>query len=209
MNLQQRIFADLYRRAPSVEALPWHRDQPPGLLERAVARRLTAGRALDLGCGEGVNAVWLAAKGFSVVGVDFVPAALEMARERADAAGVTLDLRQANVLDYSDPLRFDVVLDSGCLHHLPSSKLPAYRKMLDSWLSAGGDYVLVHFAKRHPLDWRPVGPRRQGREAIARFFAPLRLEAYDETVFRLPLPVGPTALAGVYWFRRPGDSTQE
>jgi len=81
VNLQRTVFARLYRRAPSVESLPWHREQPPALLERAVARRTTRGRALDLGCGQGVHAVYLARQGFSVVAVDFVPAALEAGRE--------------------------------------------------------------------------------------------------------------------------------
>lgn len=206
MNIQQWIFAGLYRRARSAQTLPWHRDDPPALLERAVADRRAATRALDLGCGTGVNSVYLASKGFAVVGVDFVPRALELARERARAAGVTLELRQADVIDYTARTGFDLVLDSGCLHHLPVSKLSAYRKMLDRWLLPGGDYILVHFGKRHPVDWRPVGPRRKSREAITEYLAPLCLEAYDETVFRLPLPAGPIGLAGVYWFRRPGQS---
>lgn len=206
MNLRQRVFAAIYRRAPNTASLPWHREEPAALLEQAVTQRRGGGRALDLGCGEGVSSVYLAEKGFAVVGVDFVPAALELARERARAAGVTLELRQADVLDFSSPTGFELVLDSGCLHHLPTSALPAYRIMLDRCLLPGGDYLLVHFGKRHALDWRPVGPRRQSREAITQFFAPMRLEAYDEIVYRLSLPVGPTALAGVYWFRRPGDS---
>jgi len=204
MTLQQKIFAGLYRRAPAPEALPWHRDEPPSLLVRAVAQR-SAGRALDLGCGAGVFSVYLAQKGYSVVGVDFVPAALALASARAKAASVTLELHQTDVLDYDPPAGFDLVLDAGCLHHLPSSKLAAYRARLDRWLLPGGDYVLVHFGKRHPLDFRPFGPRRRRREAIIELFSPLRLEAYDETFFHLALPVGPSALAGIYWFRRSAE----
>jgi len=76
VNLQQLVFARLYRRTPSVEALPWHREQPPALLEQAIERRGAPGRALDLGCGEGVYAVHLAQQGYEVVAADFVPAAL-------------------------------------------------------------------------------------------------------------------------------------
>ncbi|HET6919415.1 MAG TPA: methyltransferase domain-containing protein, partial [Jiangellaceae bacterium] len=87
MNLQRTVFARLYRHAPSVESLPWHREQPPALLERAVAQRTTRGRALDVGCGQGVHAVYLAQQGFSVVAVDFVSAALAATRTRAEQAG--------------------------------------------------------------------------------------------------------------------------
>ncbi|HJR25714.1 MAG TPA: methyltransferase domain-containing protein, partial [Acidimicrobiales bacterium] len=75
MNLRRTIFERLYRRAKTAEAVPWHREQP-ALLERAVAQRATPGRALDVGCGQGVHAVYLAQQGFSVVAVDFVSAAL-------------------------------------------------------------------------------------------------------------------------------------
>jgi SAM-dependent methyltransferase len=196
------VFARLYRRAPSVESLPWHRDRPPALLERAVVRRTTRGRALDVGCGEGVHAVYLAEQGFSVVAVDFVPAALAAARARAEQAGVEVELRDCDVVDYSTSSAFDVVLDSGCLHHLPRAKVSAYRRRLDEWLAPGGDYVLVHFAHRPRVVWIPKGPRHMTRDEAVAFFAPLELQEYDETSFDVPLPMG-RMRAGVYWFSRP------
>jgi 2-polyprenyl-3-methyl-5-hydroxy-6-metoxy-1,4-benzoquinol methylase len=133
VNLQRTVFARLYRRAPSVESLPWHREQPLALPERAVAQRTTRGRALDVGCGQGVHAVYLARQGFSVVAVDFVSAALAAARTRAEQAGVEVEVRECDVVDYEAPSGFDVVLDSGCLHHLPRGQLGAYRIRLDEW----------------------------------------------------------------------------
>lgn len=202
MNLQRMMFERLYRRSPSIESLPWHREQPPALLERTVAQRTTRGRALDLGCGQGVNAVYLAQQGFSVVAVDFVPAALAAARARAEQAGVEVELRECDVLDYEAPSAFDVVLDSGCLHHLPRGKVGAYRTRLDEWLAPGGDYVLVHFAHRPRAVWVPKGPRHMTRDEAVAFFAPLELQAYDETHFDAPFPLG-RMRAGVYWFSRP------
>lgn len=202
MALIQKIFEGLYRDADGPESLPWHREEPPVLLDRVVAQQRSPGRALDVGCGEGVASVHLAKQGYSVVGIDFVAAALELARTRARTESVDLDLRQTNVLDYEPADRFDLVLDSGCLHHVPRYKRTTYRERLDRWLAPGGDYLLVHFGKRHALDWRPVGPRRTPRDAIIRLFAPMRLEAYEETWFDLALPVGPRAMAGVYWFRK-------
>jgi 2-polyprenyl-3-methyl-5-hydroxy-6-metoxy-1,4-benzoquinol methylase len=202
VNLQRTVFSRLYRRAPSVESLPWHREDPPPLLERAVAQRTTRGRALDLGCGEGVYAAYLAHQGFSVVAVDFVPAALAAARTRAEDAGVEVEFREGDVVDYEAPAAFDVVLDSGCLHHLPKGKVGEYRARLDEWLAPGGDYVLVHFAHRPRAFWIPKGPRYMTREEAVALFAPLELRAYDETHFVVPLPMG-RMRAGVYWFSRP------
>ena len=202
MNLQQTVFGRLYRRAPSVESLPWHREEPPALLERAVAERGTPGRALDIGCGEGSHAVYLAQEGFSVVGIDFVPAALVAARARAKQAGVEVELHEGDVIGYEAPAAFDVVLDSGCLHHLPKAKVSAYRKRLDEWLAPGGDYVLVHFAHRPRVGWIPAGPKHMTRDQAVTLFAPLELRAYDETHFDVPLPMG-RMRAGIYWFSRP------
>ena len=201
MNLQQTVFSRLYRRAPSVESLPWHREHPPALLERAVARRATRGRALDLGCGEGVYATYLAQQGFSVAAIDFVAAAVDATRARAEQAGVEVELHQGDVVEYEAPTPFDLVLDSGCLHHLPKARVPAYRRRLDEWLAPGGDYVLVHFAHR-PRVWIPKGPRHLTRDEAVALFAPFELQAYDETHFDVPLPMG-RMRAGVYWFTRP------
>jgi 2-polyprenyl-3-methyl-5-hydroxy-6-metoxy-1,4-benzoquinol methylase len=203
VSLQRTVFARLYRRAPSVESLPWHREEPPALLGRAVAERTTHGRALDLGCGVGVHAVHLAQQGFSVVAVDFVPAALAAARARAEQAGVEIEFRECDVLDDDVASGFDVVLDSGCLHHLPQGRVGAYRSRLDEWLAPGGDYVLVHFAHRPRAFWLPKGPRHMTREDAVALFAPFELRAYDEMHFDVPLPLGPMR-AGVYWFSRPG-----
>jgi SAM-dependent methyltransferase len=202
VNLQRTIFSGLYRRSPAVESLPWHREDPPPLLEQAVAARPNRGRALDVGCGQGVYAAYLAQQGFSVVGLDFVPAAIDAARARAQRDGVEVELRECDVLDYEAPSAFDVVLDSGCRHHLPKGKLAAYRARLDQWLAPGGDFVLVHFAHRPRIGWIPKGPNHMTRDEAVQHFAPFELRAYDETSFDVPFPMG-RMRAGVYWFSRP------
>ena len=146
--------------------------------------------------------MYLAQQGFSVVAVDFVPAALAAARTRAEQAGVKVELRECDVVEYESPSAFDVVLDSGCLHHLSRGKVGAYRNRLDEWLAPGGDYVLVHFVHRPRAFWIPTGPRHMTHDEAVAFFAPLELQAYDETHFDVPLPMG-RMRAGVYWFSRP------
>ena len=202
MNLQQTIFTRMYRRTPNVESLPWHREDPPPLLERAVEARPTRGRALDVGCGEGVYAVWLARQGFTVTGLDFVTAALSATRSRAEAAGVELELIQGDVVDHQPGAPYDVVLDSGCLHHLPGAKRAAYRARVDEWLAPGGDFVLVHFSSRPQVGWIPRGPSHLSKDQAVELFSPFELRASDETVFEVPFPMG-NMRAGVYWFSRP------
>ena len=202
MNLQQVVFERLYRRTPTVEELPWHRESPPALLDRAIADQGTPGRALDLGCGDGVYAVHLAQQGYSVVATDFVQAALDSTGARAAEAGVDVERRQCDVVEFTDPEPFDLVLDSGCLHHLPKNKKDPYRAKLDEWLAPGGSFVLVHFLHRPAIKWIPKGPSHLTKDAAVSRFAPFELQAYEETSFEVPFPMGEMR-AGVYWFVRP------
>ncbi len=75
------------------------------------AAGLEPGRALDLACGEGRNAVWLAARGWRVTGVDFSDVALDKARQLADTRGVEAEWVAADLLEYQPESRaFDLVI---------------------------------------------------------------------------------------------------
>jgi SAM-dependent methyltransferase len=81
-------------------------DDPVGVLADEVAN-LPPGRALDLGCGAGRSAVWLADRGWQVTGVDFSEVALELARrQRPDVDWVLADVREYEPA----PDAFDLVL---------------------------------------------------------------------------------------------------
>lgn len=71
---------------------------------------LEPGRALDLACGEGRNAIWLATRGWDVTAVDFSAVALDRGRAIAERAGVTVDWHEADLLAYDPPAEgFDLV----------------------------------------------------------------------------------------------------
>ena len=77
----------------------------------AEAETLAPGRAIDLACGEGRNAVWLAERGWQSVGVDFSEVGLQKARELANSRGVNVEWVVADLLGYRpDPHEFDLVL---------------------------------------------------------------------------------------------------
>jgi SAM-dependent methyltransferase len=82
----QRIqkFRERYRTGD----VPWDHEQPPPEVI-ALAEELAPGQALDLGCGYGRASIYLAQRGWTVVGVDFIPEAIDGARARAGAAGVS------------------------------------------------------------------------------------------------------------------------
>lgn len=72
---------------------------------------LEPGRALDLGCGEGRNALWLAAQGWEVTAVDFSQVAVDRGRMWAEQRGLTVDFIVADVIDHRPPAAaFDLVI---------------------------------------------------------------------------------------------------
>ena len=83
--------------------------EPSGVLVAEVAG-LPPGRALDLACGAGRNAVWLARRGWRVTAVDFSDVALRAAREHAAAAAVSVEWLEADVVAWTPPAgAFDLV----------------------------------------------------------------------------------------------------
>ncbi len=117
-------------------------DRPNQFVETHLAD-LPPGTAVDLGSGEGRNAVWLAAKGWYVTAVDFSSAGLAKARRLASASDVVVDFVEADALVYepSDPV--DLVLIS----YLQVDEYDQ-RTLLErarSWLTPGGTlFVIAH-----------------------------------------------------------------
>lgn len=196
-------FLDIYESAKGPKDLPWHREEPWTILRKVVEADNDPGRALDLGCGAGEFAVYLAREGYEVTGVDLYRTPLEMARERADRENVELTLVNADVLSWQADAGYDLVLDSGLYHGLADSDRKTYRSRLCNRLDKDGNFVLTHFTKKHLIDWRPVGPYRRSRGTVRSEFAPTFTEVSykEELMTGVPLPVGPRPLVGQYWFR--------
>jgi SAM-dependent methyltransferase len=90
---------------------------------------LTPGRALDLGCGTGRNAIYLARHGWEVTGVDLVAHAITQARERATAAAVPVRLIRGDITrlgELSVGHGYTLLVDFGCYHGIPVARRDAY-----------------------------------------------------------------------------------
>jgi SAM-dependent methyltransferase len=108
--------------------------------------RLTPGRVLELGCGNGRDATYLASLGCRVDAVDFSAQAIEWARERAKAASTPVNFQCCSIFDAAfTPGAYDLVYDSGCFHHLPPHRRKDYVELVDTALRPGGSYGLVCF----------------------------------------------------------------
>lgn len=115
--------------------------EPNRLFAREVAD-LPAGRALDLACGEGRTAVWLAERGWDVTAVDFSRVALEKARSIAERRGVAPHFVHADLLDYRpSPHAFDLV--AVLYLQLPAGDLRTVLTRAAAAVDRGGTFLLI------------------------------------------------------------------
>ncbi len=153
-----RLDSLFYRLAYRFGRPRWDTADPrPELTELVSGHQ--PGRALDLGCGTGTDAIYLANQGWEVTGVDFVPEAIATAQTRARAAGSAASfvagdvtrLRQAGI---SGP--FDLLLDIGCYHAVPAGLRDAYAAEAAAVARPGADLYLAGISDP-PATWRLLG----------------------------------------------------
>ncbi|GAA1967722.1 SAM-dependent methyltransferase [Amycolatopsis minnesotensis] len=104
---------------------------------------LAPGTALDVGCGEGGDAIWLAGQGWQVTGIDFATTALRRAEAHADAAAVGDRVRwvHADLLTWVPETRFDLV--SAQFMHLPNPERGVLAARLAAAVAPGGTLLIV------------------------------------------------------------------
>jgi 2-polyprenyl-3-methyl-5-hydroxy-6-metoxy-1,4-benzoquinol methylase len=127
---------------------PWDTNiTPPEVME--YIHGTPPGRALDLGCGTGTNAITLAQHGWQSTGVDFAPKAIRAARRKAKQTGFKIYFHCADVADLSilaGP--YDYILDIGCLFTLQEEGRIKYADELARLLRPQGDYMLYAWLPR-------------------------------------------------------------
>lgn len=197
---------DIYNRFLSryeEGSVPWDDPMPPPEIE-ALAATLQPGRALDLGCGFGRVAIYLARSGWSVDGVDFIAQAIEVARERASAAGVSAQacfhVGSAAALDFLDP-PYDLAVDIGCMHSFTDELLRGYRHELTRLLRPGGLYVLFAHLRDESNPIQDDSPRGILEEVIMNTISgDFDLERVEYGVTQVK--DRPLWNSGWFWFRR-------
>ena len=171
MGVDRIVYRLVYRAGN----LPWDTGTPrPELAGLAGGR--APGRVLDLGCGTGTNAVYLASQGWDATGVDFVPAAIDAARKKAADAGVNAVFvvgDASRLADAGVDGPFDLLLDVGCYHSIPAGRRDAYVTGAAAAAREGADFYLAGIADP-PRLWRLLGasgiPAREIRSRFGRYF---------------------------------------
>jgi methyl halide transferase len=152
-----------------------------------VEEGIAPGRAVELGCGTGTNAVWLAAAGFDVTGLDLSSTAVARAQARAEAAGTAARFLVADLLD---PLPvegpFDFVFDRGCYHVLRGVDVDRFLEGVANLVGPSTAGLFLTGNAREPSGGPPVVSEAELRDELGRLFEIVRLRE-----FRFDIHFGP------------------
>lgn len=146
---------------------PWDIGRPqPAFVAAADAIH---GRVVDVGCGTGDLALWLAEKGCVVTGVDFLAAPLEVARGKAARRGLRANFLEMDAVSIGEiPERFEVATDCGLFHTFDDAGRAAYVAALGRLLPAGARLMILCFSDAEP---GTHGPRRVAEQELRAAFA--------------------------------------
>ena len=178
---------------------PWDTNiTPPELVAQVEGRQaMPSGRALDLGCGTGTNSLYLAGHGWDVTGIDFIPSAIEQAREKQRGAGQLSGNVHFLVGDVTqlDALKLEpgstLLFDLGCLHSLEEFARGRYARGVAQLAAPGALFLLYGFMPNQLL------PNRLTRSEVQALFGPaFTLERAVESFDRPGIP------AAWYWLHR-------
>jgi cyclopropane fatty-acyl-phospholipid synthase-like methyltransferase len=132
---------------------PWDSGVPPPELKDLIegAHKRNPGKALDLGCGTGTNAIYMTHHGWDVTAIDFVPRAIQSAKRKAEAANIRPTLLVGDVTKL-DELKigdgFTLVFDLGCFHAIPQQRRDDYVQGVTKRTTTGADLLLWGFYEK-------------------------------------------------------------
>lgn len=138
-----KIFYDLWYRFGTP---PWVGQARSELVDLVESGDLLPGRAIDLGCGEGDNAIFLAQHGFQVTAVDFSPAAIAKAKAKARDAGADVDFLIDDLTQLANVSgEFDLLVDYGTFDDLSTKDRAAYVDQVRSLAKPAAKFLMWCF----------------------------------------------------------------
>ncbi|MGF7050708.1 SAM-dependent methyltransferase [Paenibacillus sp. DS2015] len=145
-NDPKEYWNTVYQERPKY--MPFLTDSPDeNLVDYFINNTVQPGRVLELGCGEGRNAIYMASKGCQVDAIDLSTEAIKLAVDHARIKDVEINFQCGNVFDLQiSKQTYDLVYDSGLLHHLLPHRRVQYIELLNDVLKPGGCFALICFS---------------------------------------------------------------
>ncbi|GAB2938118.1 NAD(P)/FAD-dependent oxidoreductase [Rhodococcus aerolatus] len=144
----RQTWEDRYGAADSI----WSGEPNPQLV--AEAADLAPGRALDVGCGEGADALWLAGRGWDTTGIDISAVALARAAAQAEREGLTVELQQADLGQWDAGAGEYDLVSAQYFHWVPAPRDALFTRLARA-VRPGGTLLLVGH-------WFPAGEQGHG-----------------------------------------------
>lgn len=189
---------------------PWDGDEPSMELRRVLdERHIEPCDVLEIGCGTGTNAVFLASRGFKVTAVDISSLAIEQARRRAAEAGVPVDFQVVDLLAPTGLNRtYPLVFDRGVYHGLRRESLGKFLETLGRASAPGGLYLVLAGNANNTGDPEKGPPRAHAHEICGELnplfeLIDLREFTFDGIVIAGE-PVSPLGWSGLFRRRKDG-----
>jgi tellurite methyltransferase len=117
--------------------------------------RATRPRVLEIGCGEGTNAIFLARNGYDVTAFDLSPVAIEKTNQDAKQFDVNISTFVADINEFDSRENYDVIFSSGTLQYLHPEKRTAFIEKMKEHTTPGGLHVLHTFANHQHIPRAP------------------------------------------------------
>lgn len=149
---------------------PWDTGHPSAELNRVLDEyHIPPGTALDVGCGTGINVLFLASRGHRAVGLDLSPTAIAAARPKAAVQHVQCEFVCGDLLAVDPPVSgpFQLIFDRGCFHAVRQINEAAMVRRLHDWLADDGWLLLLAGNAR---ETREHGPPRVSEAELHRAF---------------------------------------
>ncbi|MGH0031905.1 MAG: class I SAM-dependent methyltransferase [Myxococcota bacterium] len=164
------------------------------------------GHVLDAGCGEGVVADWMSRNGFTALGVDIAPSAIERARSMyPEGPALRFDVADLRRKAPAGEKPFDVVIDRGCFHQMRDDDLPPYVANLTDACAPDARMLIFYRAYRRGVPHGDPQERARVVGRVERFYAGrFALERAADTYTDPSFGADPeTRMSGiVMWLRR-------
>lgn len=153
MDTDKDILEKVYEK-PSVV---WTKTEPPKELVKLIeSGKVKPCKVIDVGCGEGFYSIYLASKGFDVLGIDLSEKAIVYAKENAAKRGVNVRFLAIHIEDLKNlKENFVFVFEWALLHHIMPKQRGKYVEDINRVLNKGGKYLSVCFNEQSPDFGKP------------------------------------------------------
>jgi 2-polyprenyl-3-methyl-5-hydroxy-6-metoxy-1,4-benzoquinol methylase len=181
-QVDRELFDRIARKYSKKDHEPYSRAARRHRVQSSVARLPPLGNVLEIGCGAGFSAEYLAGRYDRYLGLDYSAELIAVAREchAADPAGsAQVRFECADVEQFATDERFDTILMIGVLHHIPEPSAALAR--LSGWLAPGGRIVVNEPQRGNPL----ISAARNVRKKVDAHYSEDQVEFSREELLQL------------------------